>query len=341
MPASRHDDKISSYCEEFREGWDSLVESTGSATVLHSRRFLDYHGSRFEDLSFVMRSGNDGEITAVFPIAAHPRLAGVAVSHAGSSFGGIVARLTDPLEHWHFFRTVAGRLLKRGYQSLVYRAVPSGLLPLASDSMLPALFKLGQLKQCDLWSVLGLADVPASLQRYWAHEIRRGERKGLHANAVHRQEDWKVFHDILAQRLRQKYLAEPVHSAAELFDLHCRLGAQSRGLLVRDARGVEVAALWFIDYGNGTLHNQYNAATEVGLRQGASSYGIALTIMSAFRDGGFRQFSFGRNTLDDGWSVNRKLMRFKQQFGAGLCAQFHFELDLAACCSAPEDFLSG
>ena len=72
---------------------------------------------------------------------------------------------------------------------------------------------------------------------------------------------------------------------AELIDLHHRLGPQSRGVLIRDAAGAVLAGLWFIDYGSGTLHNQYNGATEAGLTAGASSYGIALALEGALSDG--------------------------------------------------------
>ena len=77
------------------------------------------------------------------------------------------------------------------------------------------------------------------------------------------------------------------------------------------------------------MHNQYNGATDDGLALGASSYGIALALDAAATQG-FRAFSFGRSTNEDGWTENRALQRFKSGFGAGLCAQVHIDLPLDA-----------
>ncbi len=91
--------------------------------------------------------------------------------------------------------------------------------------------------------------------------------------------------------------------------------------------GTALAGLWFLDYGNGTLHNQYNGATDHGLTLGAASYGISCALEQATLDG-FERFSFGRSTNADGWTENRALLRFKARFGAGLASQFHIELAL-------------
>lgn len=314
------------YRSENAGDWDGIVGAAHGGTVLHSRRFLDYHGDRFRDLSLMAGRQGEAALSMVFPLAADLREPDLAVSHPGTSFGGIVGLARDPAPHRALLRAAAARLRAMGFARLLYRAAPHGLLRQPDDGNLPDLVRLGRVVQMDLWSILRLQGVEAQ-RRYWLSEIRRAERKGLAACAVETPQDWELLHATISDRLAQKYGRAPVHSVAELIDLHRRLGPQSRGLLIRDDDGEVAAGLWFIDYGCGTLHNQYNGATDAGLALGASSYGIALALEGALRDG-FGQFSFGRSTNADGWTENRDLLRFKSGFGAGLAAQFHIEVPL-------------
>ena len=306
--------------------WDAVVAASHGGTVLHSRRFLDYHGPRFRDLSLVGHREGEAGMSMIFPLAADPTDPELAVSHPGSSFGGIVCQSPNPVHHQAFLRQAAESLRAQGFTRLLYRATPSAVLRQPDDALLPDLIRLGRVVQADLWSVLRL-DGALPERRYWQSEIRRAERKGLSAHPVATPADWSLLHQTISARLANKYARSPVHSVAELIDLHRRLGPQSRGLLIRDPAGAVLAGLWFIDYGCGTLHNQYNGATDSGLALGASSYGIALTLERACSEG-FRQFSFGRSTLDDGWTANPDLLRFKSRFGAGLASQLHIELPL-------------
>ncbi len=87
------------YHSGLREPWDQLVGAADGGTTLHSRNFLDYHGDRFRDLSTVLYDKNGG-LAGVFPIVEHPRNPKAAVSHAGSSFGGVVTRSRDIVPKW-------------------------------------------------------------------------------------------------------------------------------------------------------------------------------------------------------------------------------------------------
>ena len=313
------------YHPDLAAGWDAVVDAAPGGTVLHSRRFLDYHGTRFRDLSLVgTRDG--GAISMVFPLAADPKDPELAVSHPGSSFGGIVGLSREPVHHRAFLKACAHWLHDQGFRRLLYRMTPAPLLRQPDDGLLPTLLRLGRVAQLDLWSVLRLdADLPK--QTYWRTEIRKAERKGLRADPVAAPQDWADLHAVVSARLARKYGRTMVHSVAELIDLHDRLGPQSRGLLIRAPSGEVLAALWFIDYGTGTLHNQYIGTSDQGLDLRAATYGLSVALERACTEG-FRQFSFGRSTLADGWSENSDLVRFKSRFGAGLASQFHIELSL-------------
>ena len=320
MPSSGW--QIAPYRPEMATAWDAVTDEAPGGTVMQSRRFLDYHGDRFRDLSLVGQRG--GAISAVLPMAADLKQPGRAVSHPGTSFGGLIILTRDPAHARAFLREAALWLLAQGYTHLLYRPPPAAILRQPDDGLLPDLMRLGTLTQMDLCAVLTL---PGPEQAYWRSEIRRAERKGLRADPVDSAAQWSELHHLLSSRLDRKYGKTLVHSPAELVDLHGRLGRQSRAQIIRDASGQALAGQWFIDYGTGVLHNQYNGATDEGLALGASSYGISLALEGAAAQG-FRAFSFGRSTNDDGWTENRALQRFKSGFGAGLAAQYHIDLPL-------------
>ena len=317
---------VTPYQPEMARDWDAVVLASTAGTVLHSRRFLDYHGHRFRDLSLVGFAAGGALPSMVFPLAADPQDPERAVSHPGSSFGGVVGLAREPRVSRAFLHSAAASLRAQGYRRLLYRTTPSVLLRQPDDGLLALLLRVGQVSQLDLWSVLRLG---AALPKrgYWQSELRKGQRRGLHATPALTVQDWTDLHRVISARLGAKYGRALVHSVDELVDLQARLGPQSRGMLIRDTAGTLHAAMWFIDYGTGTLHNQYIGATNAGLVLRAPTFGLSVALEQACAEG-FQQFSFGRSTLEDGWSENTDLLRFKSRFGAGIDAQFHIEVSL-------------
>jgi len=306
--------------------WDLLVDRAHGGTVLHKRVFLDYHGSRFDDHSLVWSKPGAETLDAVFPLAAAPSEPGVVVSHPGSSFGGLVNRSTDSTQHEARLRQAAVALKERGFERLRLRLAPSIVLRQPDDGWAPLLLRFGRVIGADLWSVLRLGAC-AKADAHLRYRMRRGERRRLQPVAIETPQDWSRAHALIAARLREKYEVMPIHSCAELIDLHARLGRQSRGLMVRNEDGTDLAAFWCIDYGTGTLHIQYISTTSTGRDLDAGTFGLAVLCEAATGEG-FRQLSFGRSTDGDGWSVNRTLQRSKSRFGAGLAAQLNVEIEL-------------
>src|SRR5215212_8565992 len=77
------------YRKQDAETWDKLTAESRNGTFLHQRRFLGYHGSRFQDLSLVVE-GDRGRIIGVFPAALDPGCTNTVVSHPGLTYGGVV-----------------------------------------------------------------------------------------------------------------------------------------------------------------------------------------------------------------------------------------------------------
>ncbi|MET0364783.1 MAG: hypothetical protein ABW169_09015, partial [Sphingobium sp.] len=65
-----------------------------------------------------------------------------------------------------------------------------------------------------------------------------------------------------------------------------------------------------------------------GRTMGAVDYLLAAMMDQAKADG-YGVFSFGINSLPDGYGVNSALLKQKLRFGAGVGVHWHFDVDLA------------
>ncbi len=135
--------------------WDACVAEGG--VVLQSRRFLDYHGDRFEDASLVWRD-KAGRVVAVLPAARHPRLADTVASHPGATYGGLVTGAT--LGEADAIALVAAMLdhyRAAGFRHFVYKPVPWHLAPRPGDGVAWALLRAGaRVVPHMLWNVVPL-----------------------------------------------------------------------------------------------------------------------------------------------------------------------------------------
>ena len=76
------------YSPQYEASWDEFCARAVNAPFLHTRRFLGYHGGRFQDLSLILRE--EGSIVGVLPAAALPGTDGAVASHPGATYGGLV-----------------------------------------------------------------------------------------------------------------------------------------------------------------------------------------------------------------------------------------------------------
>src|SRR4051794_32301269 len=113
------------------------------ATFLHTRRFLAYHGNRFEDASLVLRD-DGGRLAGVMPAAVEPADTACVTSHPGATFGGIVhhGSLSGPTMIGAL-EAVCDHYRERGFERFIYAPVPSIYHRRPSGDDVYALFRLG------------------------------------------------------------------------------------------------------------------------------------------------------------------------------------------------------
>jgi hypothetical protein len=304
--------------------WDALVARSWNGTLLHTRRFLKYHGDRFIDQSLVAEDQH-GVIRAVFPAAIDPSHTDTVSSHPGATYGGFVH---DGWVHGsraiRVIESMASYYRSLGFHSLRYRSVPSIYHRIPSQDDLYALFRLDARRiRSDLSSTIDL-----SCARRMT-EDRRASLKRAQRLVVAVQRDpsaLEEFWPILEEALARRHGARPVHSLEEISRLAGLFPDEISIAVVRADHQIAAGAVFF--HCSPVLHLQYIGTTEPGMAQGAADMLIDSEITRAL-DGGYRYFDFGTSTENQGRTLNNPLYRFRSSFGAGGVTYDEYDLDLS------------
>jgi hypothetical protein len=310
--------------------WDELVAAAPMGTLLHSRRYLGYHGDRFEDASLLLRE-DSGRLLGVLPAAIDPADRGTVASHPGVTYGGIVheGRLGGPAMI-EALGLVAQHYAERGFRRLRYAPVPSIYHERPSADDLYALFRAGAERvRCDLACAVDLRDGP-----HLSSRRRRGLAKARRAGVEIAEggdlvdELWPVVIENLARR----WGAEPTHSAAEM-RLLADLFPDEISAVVARLDGRAVAGVVLFDSAR-VSHSQYIASVTAGQDVSAldAVFDHCLTRAS---ERGARYFDFGTSNREAGRVLNDGLYAFKSEFGGGGAAYEFYELELSRATPKP------
>jgi len=311
------------YSEELEDVWDRFVNDAWNGTFLHSRRFLSYHGRRFEDASLLVND-EDGRTIAVFPAAAHPVAKDTVVSHPGATFGGLVAGGQCRGESCiTALREIADHYRGMGFKKLLYKVTPHIYHQIPFQDDLYALFRLGFRRvRCDISATVTKHDRPA-LTKGRKYEINKAKKRGV--EVFEGLDQLASIYELIASNLWQAHQAKPVHSIEELGVLHSKFPANVRFFAAKLDTEV-VAGLVMFNFKN-VSHTQYIASNDKGREAGALDALIESNINAAFAEG-YRYFDFGISNEQDGQILNEGLYRYKRTFGAGSVVHEFYELDL-------------
>jgi hypothetical protein len=304
------------------DAWDDFCAGALQSTLIHTRRFLSYHGNRFTDRSLIIED-ND-KCVGLFPAALNPGDATCVVSHPGITYGGVlhqgslrgermVAAIAEICRHYR----------ARGQEKLTYKAVPSFYHRAPAQDDLYALSRLGAVRRrCDLSCTIDLQHRLSVSERR-----RRGLKKARKAGVevVEGNQHLPALWDVLTENLARKHGVNPVHSLEEIMLLVSRFPDHIRCVCARLDGRVIAGVLLFI---TPTAHHaQYIASSDKGYEVSALDLLSEYSIGTAF-DQGKRWFDFGISTEDLGEVLNGGLYRFKSEFGGGGTVHEFYELKL-------------
>ncbi|MDA8087240.1 MAG: GNAT family N-acetyltransferase [Nitrospiraceae bacterium] len=308
------------------EQWDMFVNASHNGTFLQSRRFLSYHGDRFEDFSVIVRNEKQ-QIIGVMPAARDKADPSLVVSHPGITYGGLVCSGRPGADEvYEMLQSVLGWYRDNGFRSLLYKAVPWHLHAVPFHSDLYALWRLGaRTGRRDLWNIITL-DGGRSLSkgRKWA--VNKARASGLDIRVDGSDDAYRVFFGVLEECLAGRYGVRPVHTLDDLLTLRSLLPGSMDLWLAADESGC-LGGTWIFKMGKAAWHTQYIASTE----RGRDRFAVDLLLESVIRSAeqqGIRYFSFGASTEQNGQALNSGLFDFKAGFGAGSVAQDFYHIDL-------------
>ena len=319
--------KIRAYEDRDAAAWDALVDEAPSATFLHSRRFLTYHGNRFADASLVLESG--GDLHALMPAAIDPQDPHHVVSHPGATYGGLIAPGFSASRMMETLAAMAMHYRERGFTHLTYKTVPYHLSRTPSEGDRYALWRLGaSLVRRDLWSVVPLAQ-PNGMTNKLRRDLQIANSCSLAISTADSDDDYRRYHRLLSANLGDRHGVAPVHSADELIDLRQRLG-EGTALWLAHAQGRQdspIAGVWLFRFGQVAWHMQYTAANAEG-REKRAMHLLFQRMLTEARAAGVTHLSYGAVTEQGGQVLNPGLERFKAVFGGGLVTHDFFTLPL-------------
>lgn len=313
--------EIVSYNPKHEIAWDEFCASAVNATMLHTRRFLSYHGDRFKDASALIIES--GKLVGIFPAAESISDPELLISHPGITYGGIIhqgwlsgMRMIEAL-------TALCKFYERaGYQRLQYKAVPFIYAAIPAQDDLYALYRLGAKRvRCDLACSIDLAN-----RRPLSDRRKRGLKKAQ--KSVTLSCDDAMLGDlwaVIAQNLARKHESRPVHSLIEITMLQEHFPQQ---IIVRSALlngRVEAGVVFFNS--SSVWHAQYIAASESAYDVSALEAVFDAAITEA-QQAGVRYFDFGTSNEECGNILNEGLYRYKSEFGGGGVAYEYYELSL-------------
>jgi hypothetical protein len=303
--------------------WDELTSRSCNGTMLHTRRFINYHGDRFTDRSMVVVNESE-RIVGVFPAADDPAAQQTLTSHPGLSYGGLVH--DGSLRGDSMIATIGGlaaRYLDLGFTTLRYKSIPAIYHVEPADDDTYALFRLGAvLYRRDLSATIDLAN------RGRVSPRRRRSRLRAEKEGVKLRESWAdagEYWQILTSNLQRRHGVAPVHSLAEIELLHSRFPGEIFLITAEHQGDLVGGAVFFAS--RSVLHMQYSATTEAGRELFSTDLFMERGIDIA-AERGLRYFDFGVSMLSGGRGLDDQLYAFKIAFGAGGVAQDYYELDL-------------
>jgi len=304
------------------DAWDAFCKVSLQATLLHTRRFLSYHGDRFVDRSLIVEE--EGKWVGLFPAALSPSEVTCVVSHPGVTYGGVLHQGGLRGERMVNVLTEISRYnLAQGCVRLIYKAAPNFYHRAPAQDDLYALFRLGALRtRCDLSSTIDLQHrLPVSERR------RRSLKKAIKAGVeiAEGNQHLPALWAVLEENLANKHGVKPVHSLEEIMLLAERFPANIRCVCGRLNDQIVAGVVIFIT--PMTHHAQYIASSEQGYVVSALDMIFEHSIETATRENNC-WFDFGISNENQGKVLNDSLYRFKSEFGGGGTVHEFYELDL-------------
>jgi len=298
--------------------WNEFIAKSKNGTFLFDRNFMEYHKDRLEDFSFLIFDKE--KLIAVFPAN---RVGEELYSHQGLTYGGIVLdkkmKLSDFVELFDVFCNY----LKPNFTKIFFKEIPKIYNRCFSDELLYVLFlKNAKLIRRDTLSVIDYqCDYQISAKR--KYEIRKAEKYPLE---IKQSTDFSEFwNELLLVNLHEKHNTKPVHSLEEITMLQNCFPENIKQFNVYFEQKITAGTTIFET--ENVAHVQYIASNELRSKTGSLDYLFDFLITKYASEK--KYFDFGISNENQGKTLNKGLLHWKESFGARTVTQDFYELSLS------------
>lgn len=313
--------KIVKYEEKHQNAWDAFVlKNSINGTFLQSKNFLNYHpADRFKDDSLMFFKGENSLVAVMPGCSTEDEGKKIFFSHKGSTFGGIIIDESayDTCSTQFIIKLFEEYLIENNYKKVVLKQTSNLFSRSSPDLIEYLLFKNDYSSYTELSFYIDcqqLADrVEDSFSQSRRRDYRYSLKNSLSFHVAETQEDLEAFHNILVENLK-KFGKTPVHSLAELLDFKFeRLKDVTSCYLVKH-NNVPIAGSFVFTFDSQVFHTQYLAALPEYLNLFPMEF-LNRNLIAEAKEQGFKYFSFGISTENNGKHLNEGLAKFKEGFG--------------------------
>ena len=312
--------RVRLYTDDDRNLWEGFLKSNNSYSFQFSRNFLDVSKNKGFDSSLIIEV--QSKPVGVFPNLYINSNNTETVSHAGSSYGGILPKSrTSTSTLLAYYEAIANYAKKETYiKTMSFRIPPDCVKRHIEHDIHWVMWKLGaRVESCYLHTAINLnnrteadksrinlARIPSELQ------IIIGDSDDL-VNL------WTFVSDVLENR----HGIKTVHTLDEITFLANSFPKNILMFFAKMDKDIVAATIFFNTVDSFRL--QYMAVSELGRSISAGDYLILQAIKLA-KELGFSYFDFGHSQESGGRFLNDSLMSFKMKFGGSNYAAFTYSL---------------
>ena len=309
--------QIVRYRIEYKEMWDSFIDSARNSHFFFKRDYLEYHSNRFKDYSLLIF--NKKKLISILPANIDNN---ILYSHQGLTFGGLILnRDIKTIQILEIFELLYNYLKDNSIVKMIYKSIPYIYHRMPSEEDRYALFRLNaKLIRRDISSTIALSS-EFKYSKLRRRVINRAKRESLE---IVKSDNYREFWRVLREILRVKYRVSPVHSLEEIEYLASRFRDNIKLYIVK--RDYRLLAGTIIYENRDIVHTQYLANSIEGKEIGALDLLIDYLITNIYRDK--RYFDFGISTENGGRYLNSGLISQKEGFGARGVVHDFYELEI-------------
>ncbi len=312
--------KVSRYTAAESDWWDDFVQNhSRNGNIFHERKFLAYHGDRFEDCSVMVLDEKNDDILAVIPAALVREESGLGVvSHPGSTYGGIVFRrdlktgglkdvIDTSIHYYHenygagYFKVTLQEEFHTGasFSDLVYLLWHRGFCLHVKE--------IGAFKDLKERNFEGYRNTTKQYIR-----SKKDDRLGIMHGAAVDPEGIRDCYRLLEGNLKNRFGKQPTHSLAEMMKLKELLGDRIT-FFYSKYQGNTAATVICFELNKEVVHDFY-IAQNYEYASFNPLIGLFNYIFEYYRSLGYEIFNFGISSR--GKWIKWGILGFKEQFGA-------------------------